>query len=95
MTIIGNVDDRRRQWTGSWETEPLDYSKLGAADYGRVVIYTDHGRAQAGVITSWRDGKVWARYTDGDTAAAANAADLVFGVKPLDGPGAKTWPNLR
>ena len=51
------------------------------------MIYRDHGRAEVGVITSWRDGTVFARYSLGDTAAGAKAGDLVLGVRPLDGPG--------
>jgi hypothetical protein len=84
--IVHNVDDRRRSWVGSWEAEPLDYDKLGPEHVGRTVIYRDYGRAEAGTISSWRNGTVFARYSRGDTAAGANAADLVFGVKALDGP---------
>lgn len=86
--IVHNVDDRRRSWTGSWETKPLNYGELGPEHVGQTVIYRDHGRAEAGTISSWRDGTVFARYSRGDTAAGAKAADLVFGVRPLNGPGA-------
>jgi hypothetical protein len=82
--IVHNVNDRRRGWVGSWETKPLEYDKLHV---GELVIYRDHGRAEVGVITSWRDGTVFARYSLGDTAAGAKAGDLVLGVRPLDGPG--------
>lgn len=88
--LVHNVDDRRRSWCGSWETKPLDYDKLGPEHVGQPVIYRDHGRAEAGVISSWRDGTVFARYSLGDTAAGARAADLVLGVRPLDGPGSQT-----
>jgi len=50
------------------------------------VIYRDYGRTEAGTVTSWRDGIVFARYSRGDTAAGANAADLVLGIRPLDTP---------
>lgn len=83
---IHNVDDRRRGWVGGWVVEPLVYSWLSQADIGRTVIYRDHGRAEAGTLTSWRDGIVFARYSRGDTSAGADADALVFGVAPLDGP---------
>ena len=83
---VFNVNDGRRGWVGSWETEPLDFDKLTVSDVGRTVIYRDHGRAEAGTLTSWRDGIVFARYSRGDTAAGARASDLVFGVNHLDGP---------
>lgn len=85
--IVHNVHDRRRRWVGSWETKPLEYDALGAEHVGQWVIYRDHCRAEAGVISSWRDGIVFARYSLGDTAAGAKAADLVLGVRPLDKPG--------
>ena len=82
--IVHNVDDRRHGWIGSWTVAPLDVSKLTNADVGRTVIYRDHGRAEAGTLTSWRDGIVFARYSRGDTAAGANASDLVFGISRAD-----------
>jgi hypothetical protein len=78
--IVHNVRDGRHGWIGSWDTEPLDYAKLTDADIGRTVIYQDHGRAEAGTLTSWRDGVVFARYSRGDTAAGASASDLVFAI---------------
>lgn len=86
MPIVHNVRDGRRGYISSWTTEPLAYDQLGPEHVGRTVIYQDHSRAEAGTITSWRDGLVFARYSRGDTAAGANAADLVFGVKALDTP---------
>lgn len=83
--MLGNVHDRRRSWIGSWEVEPLDYDKLGPEHVGRTVIYRDHGRAEAGTITSWRDGIVFARYSRGDTSAGALAAFLVLAIRHLDG----------
>lgn len=84
---IHNVVDRRCGCIGSWEIEPLDYARLSDADIGRTVIYRDHGRAEAGTLTSWRDGTVFARYTSGDTAAGANSAHLVFGIARADDAG--------
>lgn len=77
---------------GSWLVGPLDFDALQPSDVGRTVIYRDglhqdnpnKGTAEAGVITSWRDGIVFARYSRGDTAAGAKASDLVFGIRPLD-----------
>jgi hypothetical protein len=78
--IIHNVRDGRHGWIGSWDTEPLDYAKLTEDDIGRTVIYRDHGRAEAGTLTSWREGIVFARYSRGATAAGARASDVVFGI---------------
>lgn len=83
--IIHNVrDGRRGGWVGSWVVEPLPV--LEPVHVGATVIYRDHGRAEAGTITSWRDGVVFARYSCGDTAAGAGAADLVLGIRALDTP---------
>jgi hypothetical protein len=78
--LVHSVHDRRVGWIGSWKTEPLIYDKLSPDDVGRTVIYRDHGRAEAGTLTSWKNGIVFARYSTGDTAAGAKAADLVFGI---------------
>lgn len=80
---IHNVHDRRHGFIGSFEVEPLDISKLTAADIGRTVIYRGHGRAEAGTLTSWRYGIVFARYSRDDTAAGADPSDLVFAVRPF------------
>lgn len=85
MKII-NVEDRRNGWIGEWEAEPLIVEKLTEADVGRTVIYRSHNKAEAGTLTSWRGETVFARYSKGATAAGANAADLVFGVRSLDNP---------
>jgi hypothetical protein len=82
--VVHNVRDGRYGWIGAWKVEPLDIAKLTESDIGRTVIYRDHGRAEAGTLTSWRDGLVFARYSRGDTAAGAKAADLVFGVGRAD-----------
>lgn len=84
--MVHNVNDRRRGWIGSWEVVPLVYNDLTAADAGRTVIYRDHGRAEAGTLSSWRNGIVFARYSRGDTAAGANPVTLCFGVRAIDGP---------
>jgi hypothetical protein len=84
--MTDNVRDGRRGFIGSWTTEPLVYDELGPEHVGRTVIYRDYGRAEAGTITSWRNGVVFARYSRGDTAAGANAIDLVLGIRALDTP---------
>ena len=78
--VIHNVRDGRNGVTGSWLVEPLVYEKLGPDHVGRTVIYRDFGRAEAGTITSWRDGIVFARYSRGETSAGARASDLVLGI---------------
>lgn len=78
-----NVRDGRNNFVGSWEVEPLVYDALGSEDVGRTIIYRDHGRAEAGTLTSWRDGIVFARYSRGDTAAGANPANLSFGLQTV------------
>jgi hypothetical protein len=80
---VHNVRDGRHGMVGSWEVEPLVYDQLGPDHIGRTVIYQDHGRAEAGTITSWREGVVFARYSRGDTAAGANAASLSLAVRQL------------
>lgn len=81
---VHNVLDGRHALIGSWEIEPLDYGSLSPSDIGRTVIYRDHGRAEAGTLTSWRDGIVFARYSQGDTAAGADPANLSFGVRTIE-----------
>jgi hypothetical protein len=83
MNVIHNVHDRRHGMIGSWQVEPLVYAELGPQHIGRTVIYRDVGRAEAGTITSFRDGIVFARYSRGDTSAGANAGDLVLAVRSL------------
>lgn len=82
--IVNNVRDGRQNWVGTWEVEPLVYDELGPEHVGRTVIYQDHGRAEAGTITSWRDGIVFARYSQGDTAAGADPANLSLAVAASD-----------
>lgn len=82
--IVHNVSDRRNDWVGSWRCSLLDVNQLSIDDIGRTVIYRDHGRAEAGTLTSWRNGVVYARYSKGDTAAGAKAEDLVFGIEQVD-----------
>lgn len=83
--VVINVHDRRHQWVGSWVVAPLRYTQLTDNDIGRTVIYRDFGRAEAGTLSSFRDGRVWARFSTGDTAACCDPSDLCFGVRPLDG----------
>lgn len=83
--VIHNVRDGRDGTIGSWaiEANPLEYYCLQEIDVGRTVIYRDHGRAEAGTLSSWRDGRVWARFSRGDTAAACDPKDLVFAIRGL------------
>lgn len=78
--IVHNVRDGRTGTVRSYETEPLVYDALGPDHVGRTVVYRDHGRAEAGTITSWRNGTVFAKYSRGDTAAGANPSDLLLAV---------------
>jgi hypothetical protein len=78
-----NVSDRRYDFIGSWETAPLSYSELSESDIGRTVIYQDHGRAEAGTLSSWKHGIVFARYSKGGTAAGAEPDRLSFGIRAL------------
>lgn len=82
-SIAHNVRDGRNGNIGSWEVKPLVYDELGPEHIGRTVIYHDHGRAEAGTITSWRDGVVFARYSRGDTAAAASPDNLLLAVAQI------------
>lgn len=82
--IVNNVRDGRHGWIGSWEVEPLVYEALGPEHIGRTVIYRDYGRAEAGTITSWRDGLVFARYSRGDTAAGATPANLSLAIQEIE-----------
>lgn len=81
--IVHNVRDGRCGLVRSFEAKPLVYDALGPEHVGATVIYRDHGRAEAGTITSWRDGIVFARYSRGDTAAGANASDLLLATDTL------------
>lgn len=81
---VHNVRDGRVPCIRSYETEPLVYNELGPDHVGRTVIYRDHGRAEAGTITSWRDGTVFAKYSQGDTAAGAKASDLLLAIDSYD-----------
>jgi hypothetical protein len=80
--IIHNVRDRRGDgWIGSWTVEPLIYAELGPHHVGRTVIYKPvAGDPEAGTLVSWRDGLVFARYSQGDAAAGANFTDLYLAV---------------
>lgn len=75
---VYNVRDGRIGFIKSFDAEPLVYDQLGPQYVGATVIYRDHGRAEAGTITSWRDGIVFARYSRGDTSAGAKASDLLL-----------------
>lgn len=87
--IIHNVEDKHRQWIGSWEVQMLEVRLLKPEDAGRIVIYVgnpQYDKAEAGVLFSWNDQRVWARFSQGDTAAACDSLDLRLAIRPLDGP---------
>lgn len=81
---VHNVRDGRVGMVGSWVVKPLDYDELTPDDIGRTVIYQDHGRAEAGTLTAWRDGIAFARYSRGDTAAGAAPDRLSFGINTIE-----------
>lgn len=79
--IVHNVHHRMIGRIGSYETEPLVYDDLSTEDVGRTVIYQTAGaEPEAGSLTSWRDGIVFARYSTGDTAAGADPKNLCFAI---------------
>jgi hypothetical protein len=80
---IHNVTDNHRGWVGSWLAEPLAIAKLTS---GAKVIFRGCDAAEVGIVTSWNDQRVWARFHQGDTAASCDPGDLMFAVMPLDGP---------
>lgn len=82
--VVNNVRDRRVGMMGSWLVKPLVYDDLGPEHVGRTVIYRDHGRAEAGTITSWRDGIVFAKYSRGDTAAGADPSQLSLAIRTVE-----------
>lgn len=95
-SVVHNVEDRRHGWIGSWNVEPLSFSKLTEADIGRTVIYRPrHGQAEAGTLVSWRDGLVFARYSRGDTAAASGPDYLCFGTTRADDHPDTPKPDLQ
>lgn len=84
-TTLHSVHDRRHGWVGAWEVEPLAYDQLKETDVGRTVIYHGRENYEAGKLTSWRDGVVYAQFDTGCTSAGCRACDVSFGVGPLDG----------
>ncbi len=85
MSVVHSVHDRRVQWIGPWEIEdkPIDLSGLRESDKGRTVIYRDHGRAEAGTLSSWTPTTVFVRFHQGDTGAACSPCDLHFAVRNM------------
>ena len=81
---IHNVRDGRTNCIRSYDAEPLVYDALTQDHIGRTVIYRDHGRAEAGTLTSWKNGIVFARYSQGDTAAGANPDNLLLAIDVKD-----------
>ena len=60
----------------------IDIDRLTETDKGRGVIYTralgDGSRRERGVLSSWNEKYIFARFTKGETAAACNPSDLDF-----------------
>jgi len=83
--MIHDVRDGRVGLIKSFAVRPLIYAELGPEHIGATVVYRNHGRAEAGTITSWRDGMVFAKYSRGDTSAGAKASDLFLVVGSVDG----------
>jgi hypothetical protein len=81
--IIDNVHDRRNGFVGSWEAEPLVYYELHPSDVGRTVIYKNGVTVEAGTLESWCGGRVYVRYSTGETAAGADPTNLSFGIQQL------------
>lgn len=79
--IVHSVRDGRYGDIGSWEVEPLAYDQLTLADIGRTVIYRNYGRSEAGTLSSYRDGRIWAQFSRGDIAACCDPESLSFGVR--------------
>ena len=77
---IHNVRDGRAGCIRSYEAEPLIYDALSQDHVGRTVVYLDYGRKEAGTLTAWRDGIVFAKYSRGDTAAGADPRDLLLAI---------------
>lgn len=92
MSIVHNVTSKHNGWIGPWRTEPLVYENLTEADIDRDVIFRDYGRAEHGILKSFRNGTVWARFHHGDTAAGCNPGDLVFAVEEMGYAGTKVVP---
>jgi len=57
----------------------IDISSLTETDKGRgVIFHTHHGSTERGVLSSWNDHYVFARFTQGSTAAACDPQQLEF-----------------
>lgn len=77
---IDNVLDRRYDppiWR-SFDTIPVPLPLLSEQLVGKSVVYRDVGRSEVGTVTSVRSEQflIFARYSTGDTAAAAGVHDL-------------------
>ena len=52
---------------------------LTDADKGRgVIFHTNHGTQERGVLSSWNEHFIFARFTSGSTAAACDPRQLEF-----------------
>lgn len=81
--MLHNVRDGRAGCIRSYEVEPLIYDRLTPDHVGRTVVYRDVGRIEAGTLTSWRDGIVFAIYSRGDTAAGAAPDRLSMAIEEM------------
>ncbi len=57
----------------------IDISKLTKTDKERgVIFHHHHGTRERGVLSSWNEHYIFARFTSGSTAAACDPAQLEF-----------------
>lgn len=76
--VIDNVLSRLTDpgCIGSYRCQKLNYEELIPEHEGKHVVYRDRGFAELGIISSWKNGIVFARYSMGDTAAGATDENL-------------------
>ncbi len=57
----------------------IDLTTLTEADKGRgVIFHHHHGATERGVLSSWNNHYLFARFTTGSTAAACNPTQVEF-----------------
>lgn len=57
----------------------IDLEDLREEDKGRGVLFlTHHGVIERGVLSSWNEWYIFARFTNGSTAAACDPKQLEF-----------------
>lgn len=59
------------------EKTMINPKTLSRNDVGRKVVYTDFGRTQEGILSSWNDTTVWVRFK-GPCGEACDPKDLEF-----------------